>query len=159
VLNKKNILSLFVFILVCFAAGAFGSIFTASSVGSWYQELQKPAFQPPSFVFAPVWTLLYIFMAISGWLAWNKRKQKRGKILVILFFVQLLLNALWSLLFFGLHLMGVAFAEILVLTVLVGAYIACSWRISKAASLLFVPYWLWLLFASYLNLSLWIINR
>ena len=156
--KRKDILNLAAIIILCFLAGALGSIFTSRSVDTWYKQLLKPPFQPPNGIFGPVWTILYLFMAVSFWLVWRKGKRNESRTLSLLFFVQLLLNALWPFLFFGLRLMFPAFIEILVLTILVGSYTLYSWKVSHASSLLFVPYWLWLCFASYLNFMIWIIN-
>jgi len=157
--KRKDILYLAGIILLCFIAGAFGSLFTYRSLATWYKQLYKPPFQPPNWVFAPVWTFLYLSMAVSFWLVWKKRNVENIKSLTVLFFIQVILNALWTPLFFGWHQVFPAFLLLLVLTILVGAYALHSWKVSKPASLLFLPYWLWLCFASYLNFTIWLGNK
>jgi len=151
-MNKyKDILNLAAIIILCFLAGAFGTLFTRRSLETWYKQLYKPLFQPPNWIFGPVWSFLYLSMAVSFWLVWRKRATVSIKSLAWLFVIQLILNACWTPLFFGWHQMFLAFLLLLVLTILVGAYALHSWKVSKPASLLFLPYWMWLCFASYLN--------
>jgi translocator protein len=142
-----------VFGLLVLAAALFGSMFTP---GAWYASLEKPSWNPPSSVFGPVWTILYVMIAIAGWLAWRNRD--RSRLPIALWGGQLLLNALWSWLFFGLEQPGVAFVDIVILWLLIAAFIVAAWRISRAASLLFVPYALWVGFASALNFAIWRLN-
>lgn len=151
--------SLLVFVLICFGAAALGSLFTAGSVETWYAGITKPAWTPPNWLFGPVWTLLYLMMAISGWLIWRKRQQTPAKTVLILFGAQLALNTLWSVLFFGLHLTGWAIVDILALWALISWYTLTARRISAPAALLFVPYWAWVSFATALNIAVWRLNR
>lgn len=137
------------FLTVCIGAGALGGAFTARSVKTWYPTLRKPSWNPPSWVFGPVWTALYICMGIAGWLVWRE-----GAIMGlpgVLFAVQLGLNVVWSWLFFFRQRPDRAFAEILVLLAAVLTTTLVFWPISQAAGLLFVPYLLWVGFASVLN--------
>ena len=157
--TKKEILALVLFILVCFGVAGFGSLFTASTIETWYAVLRKPAWNPPARVFGPVWTFLYSCIAISGWLVWKRKDKENARLVLFFYIMQLVLNALWTPLFFGLHLALVAFAEILLLWIYIGLYILHSWRVSRPASLLFIPYFLWVGFASYLNLFLWWLNK
>ncbi len=153
-----NTYRLLISIIVCLAAGVIGSIFTTPNIPTWYALLHKPFFSPPNWIFAPVWTTLYILMGISFYIIWEKglRKNKTG---VLFFALQLILNILWSLLFFGLHnpLFGVICIVFLWASIL--ATIITFYRTSKAAGWLLVPYILWVSFASGLNYFVYILNR
>jgi len=127
-----------------------GSIFTTPAIPGWYATLQKPSFSPPNFLFAPVWTTLYILMGISLALILNKK----NKTAIIFFVVQLVLNSLWSILFFGLKSPKLAFVEIIFLWLAILITILKFFKISKLAGWLFVPYLLWVSFASFLNLTI-----
>ncbi|MBN1544010.1 tryptophan-rich sensory protein [Candidatus Woesearchaeota archaeon] len=143
-------------ILICQLAGIIGSFFTASSVGAWYAALNKPAFNPPGWVFGPVWITLYTMMGISLYLVW--RSGSRSWFVFGVFGLQLVLNALWSILFFGFHAPGIAFAEITILWLSIMATTVLFFSISRAASYLLVPYLLWVSFAALLNFMLWRLN-
>jgi tryptophan-rich sensory protein len=156
---KVNIFRLLVSVIICQLAGAIGSIFTSSSLESWYLLLEKPAFNPPSWVFFPVWTTLYTLMGISLYLIWEKGLQQREvKVGVFLFGLQLGLNILWSLLFFGLRAPYYALLEILVLWLAILLTAIQFWRVSKTASVLLIPYILWVSFAALLNYQIWVLN-
>jgi tryptophan-rich sensory protein len=156
---KVNIFRLLVSVIICQLAGAIGSIFTSSSLESWYLLLEKPAFNPPSWVFFPVWTTLYTLMGISLYLIWEKGLQQREvKVGVFLFGLQLGLNILWSLLFFGLRAPYYALLEILVLWLAILLTAIQFWKVSKTASVLLIPYILWVSFAALLNYQIWILN-
>ncbi|MDX8054316.1 TspO/MBR family protein [Lentzea sp. BCCO 10_0798] len=131
-----------------------GSLFSVSA-GSTYMALEQPSWAPPSWLFGPVWTLLYVMIAFAGWLAWRAGATRRE---LTLFGVQLVLNAAWTPLFFGLGWFWVAFAEILVLWLAIVAVIVVFTRRSKAAGLLLVPYLGWVSFAAALNLSIAVLN-
>ncbi|MBU0610813.1 MAG: tryptophan-rich sensory protein [Armatimonadetes bacterium] len=150
---------LILLLLVVFAVGAGGSYFTASSVGTWYAQLQKPAFSPPDWVFAPVWALLYIFMAVAMWLVW---REEEGASQVTppqaMWLAQLILNLGWSVIFFGLRLPGLALVEIILLWSAVLATTMVFFRVSKVAGALMVPYVLWVSFAAVLNFGIWYVN-
>jgi translocator protein len=139
--------------LLVLAAALFGGMFTP---GDWYASLEKPSWNPPGWVFGPVWTILYVMIAIAGWLAWRGRD--RSRLPITLWGGPLLLNALWSWLFFGLERPGFAFVDIVILWLLIAAFIVSAWRISRPASLLFVPYALWVGFAAALNFAIWRLN-
>ena len=155
-MKKLSILILFLFL--SFTVAVFGSYFTASSVSTWYVTLKKPSFNPPGWIFGPVWTILYILIAISGWLIWLETSNKNVKIIMVCFFIQLFLNALWSPLFFGLKNPGLAFLEICFLWLSIAVYIFLSRNVSFKATLLFLPYWGWVTFASILNFFIWRMN-
>jgi translocator protein len=145
------------FYLVCFLAAGLGSLFTMVSVGGWYAALAKPPWSPPDWIFGPVWTVLYAAMAVAGWLVW-----RRGGLASVpalrWFAVQLVLNVGWSVVFFGLRMSGLAFAEILALWVAIVATVSASWRVSRPAGILLVPYLLWVSFAVALNFAIWRLN-
>lgn len=150
---------LIIAIVVCQFAGVIGSIFTVSAIPTWYATLAKPALNPPSWVFGPVWTALYALMGIAAFLVWNKgwgRKDVRRALTV--FGIQLVLNALWSIIFFGLHSPGWAFADIIALWLAIVWTMVLFYRISKPAMWLLVPYILWVSFATYLNYSIYVLN-
>lgn len=145
------------FLAVCFAAAGIGGALTATSVATWYQTLEKPAYNPPDRLFGPVWTTLFAMMGVSAWLVW-RRAGFGPRAAWALFAAQLALNIGWSALFFALRSPGAAFAEILPLWGLIAATAAAFWRISPAAGLLLVPYLLWVGFAAWLNFAIWRLN-
>ncbi len=146
-------------IILCEAAGIVGSVFTFPAITTWYAALAKPAFTPPSWVFGPAWTLLYLLMGISLYLAWEKGLlKKENRPALIAFGTQLALNTLWSLLFFGLRspLLGLVCIALLWISILASACL--FWKISKPAALLLLPYLAWVTFASALNYAVWTLN-
>lgn len=156
---KKNILALVGFIVVAQLAGIFGSLFTASSVGTWYATLAKPALNPPSWVFGPAWTLLYALMGIAAFLVWKEGwGREEVKFALKVFALQLILNALWSVLFFGLLNPLLALVNIVLLWCAIAWTIAHFARLSRAAAWLMAPYLAWVTFATYLNAAIWILN-
>jgi tryptophan-rich sensory protein len=158
-LKSPDILKLVLSLLACQAAGFLGSLATTSSIPDWYKNLAKPAFTPPSWVFGPAWITLYLMMGIALFLVWRKGLAAPGvKAALILFLVQLALNSLWSVLFFGLHQPFWAFVEIVVLWVFILLALIAFWRISLPAGLLLLPYLLWVAFASALNFAIWRLN-
>lgn len=156
--RSRDVFGLAVFLLVCFAVSGIGAAITATSVGSWYQTLQKPSFNPPDWVFAPVWTTLYVLIAIAGWRAWRRAQTKATSIALAVFAAQLALNLAWSLIFFGLQQIALALVEIVILLLAIVANTILFWRIDRWAGVLFVPYTAWVAFASVLNASLWWLN-
>ena len=143
---------LFVSVFTCLSVGILGSFFTNPNISSWYQYLNKPSFSPPNWLFAPVWTILYILMGISVSLIWQKKKP------IKLFFIHLFLNFLWSVIFFGLRSPMFAFFEITILWILIFTLIKNYWKINKTASILLWPYLAWVSFASILNFAVWQLN-
>lgn len=144
--------------VLCFSAAGIGGAFTATSVRTWYPEIAKPAWTPPSWVFGPVWTALYAMMAAALWLVWRSGKWSETWRALALFGAQLVLNALWSIIFFGARNPGLAFGEILLLWCVLVATIAAFWRHSRVASALLVPYLAWSTFAACLNFTIWRMN-
>jgi benzodiazapine receptor len=158
-LKRGQIVKLLVSILIVLLAGFIGSIFTSPSIPTWYASLQKPAFNPPNWLFAPAWTILYVLMGISAYLIWDKGFKKKGvRIALIVFAVQLVLNSLWSVLFFGLHSPLYAFIEIIFLWIAILFTILKFYKISKTAAYLLIPYICWVTFASVLNYYVLILN-
>jgi tryptophan-rich sensory protein len=155
----KSILGLVVAVSVCLLVGGASSLATATSVKSWYPLLQKPVWTPPAAVFGPVWTLLYAMMGVSVWWIWRDGTGSARRIAIRVFAVQLALNALWSVLFFGLRRPDWAFVEILLLWAAIVATFVVFRRIRPAAAALLVPYLVWVSFAARLNLALWMMNR
>ncbi len=154
-----NIVKLFISLVVCQCAGIIGSVFTAPAIPNWYATLQKPAFTPPNWLFAPAWITLYLLMGIAAFLVWRVGlENRRVRTALIIFLVQLVLNALWSVVFFGMQspLYGVIVIAILWLMILLT--ILKFARISATAAWLLVPYILWVSFATALNISIWILN-
>jgi tryptophan-rich sensory protein len=150
-------------IAIPLAAGAIGAIFTADSVETWYQTIEKPWFTPPNWLFGPAWTTLYILMGVSLYVVWRKTTTDRSKrstrsAAFAAFGTQLGLNALWSFLFFGLRSPQLAFAEIVILLASIIVTIIIFQKISKLASILLLPYAAWVAFASTLNLEIWLLN-
>jgi len=140
--------------------GGLSGAATANGVASWYPTLVKPSFNPPAWIFGPVWTALYLMMGLAAFLVWRKGFDAPGvRIALTAFVLQLLLNALWSILFFGLRSPGLAFVEILILWLAIGATVWSFWRVSPAAGALLLPYWAWVSFATILNGSIWSLNR
>lgn len=155
----SNFLKLVFSILICQLAGITGALFTAGSVSGWYAALIKPSFNPPDSVFAPVWTVLYLLMGISMFLIWKEGlKNKEVRNTFILFIIQLVFNALWTVIFFGAQSLTGGFIIILILWALILICIFRFLRISKAAGLLLIPYILWVTFAAVLNYFLMILN-
>ena len=157
-LRKIDGNALLVFLLLCFAAAAIGAFAVTTSVNTWYPQLEKPSFAPPNQVFGPVWTALYLMIAFSGWLLWRGRSDANISLPLALYAVQLALNAAWSVIFFGLRQPGFAAVEIILLFAAIALYAAVSWKISRPASLLMLPYLAWVGFASVLNIAIWILN-
>jgi tryptophan-rich sensory protein len=145
------------FCMACFLAAGLGSLLTMVSLESWYTGLAKPSWNPPPWVFGPVWTALYAMMAVAGWLVWRRHKTAR-RLALRWFAVQLALNVGWSAVFFGLQMPGLAFVEILALCFAIAATLTTFWQVSRPAGILLVPYLLWVSFAVALNLAIWRLN-
>ena len=148
-------------------AGVIGSIFTSQSVSTWFQTIEKPSFSPPNWLFGPVWTTLYVLMGVSLFLIWRattssttflKDRRIRKMAAFIVFGTQLILNVLWSFLFFGLRSPQFAFVEIIILLISIVVTIVIFSKISKLAAVLMLPYAGWVTFASFLNLQIWLLN-
>jgi translocator protein len=152
---SRHLLALVGWVLLCFTAAAMGGLFMP---GEWYAALQKPTWNPPGWVFGPVWSALYTMMAVAAWLVWRQDDWCRQRKPLLLFLVQLALNALWTPLFFGLHWMGVALAEIILLWLTIAWTITAFWPVHRPAAWLLAPYLAWVSFAAVLNATLWRLN-
>ena len=151
-------MSWIVFVAICFGAAGVGGCFTVSSVRTWYPRLLKPAGTPPSWVFGPVWSVLYLLMGTAAWLVWQERSS-HVSLPLVLFFGQLILNAAWSFIFFGLRRPGLALIEILILLLAIALTTMSFSAHSRYAFWLMMPYLGWVAYATYLNLGLWRLNR
>jgi benzodiazapine receptor len=152
----KRFLALPGFLVLSFAAASVGALFLP---GEWYASLLKPDWNPPNWIFAPVWTVLYALIGVSGWLAWRTRGIRAAPLAFGFYGAQLLLNAAWSWLFFGLHQPALAFANIVALWLSILGTVILFWRLSRASALILLPYLCWVGFAATLNLALWLLNR
>ncbi len=153
-----DLLGLGGFVALCLAILAIGGWVTADSVGTWYRTLHKPDFNPPDWVFAPVWTLLYLMIALAGWRVWRRVGLSGARAGMVAYLAQLALNLAWSFLFFGGRMIGIALAEIVLLLVAIGVNAVLFWRIDRLAGWLLVPYAAWVAFACVLNFALWRLN-
>ena len=151
-------LGLIAWVIVTFAAASVGAI-TSARATTFYGQLSQPAWAPPAWLFGPVWSVLYILMAVAAWLVWRDHGLSGARIALGLFVVQLIANALWSWLFFVLHRGAAAVAEIVMLWLLILATVLAFWPLHRLAALLLVPYLAWVSLASALTLSLWRSNR
>lgn len=151
-------LGLAVILVVCFAAAGIGGAITTPKIPGWYATLAKPSWNPPNWIFGPVWSALYLCMAVAAWLVWRQGGLAGAAMPLALFGVQLVLNVLWSCLFFGLQNPGLAFVEVLVLWTAIAATMVTLWLRSTVAGVLFVPYLAWVSFASILNFVIWRLN-
>ena len=151
---QKQLFGLLGWLAVSFAAAALGGSASANA-GDFYQQLTRPAWAPPSWLFAPVWTVLYLLMGVAAWLVWRERGFRQARMALSLFLLQLVLNAFWTWLFFVWHLGGLAFVEILVLWALILCTAGAFWRVRPIAGTLLIPYLVWVTFASALTYAIW----
>jgi tryptophan-rich sensory protein len=150
----KNLGALGIFVALVALVAVFGAQFEP---GPWYDGLRKPPLNPPNWAFGPVWSVLYLSIAVAGWLVWRARPESAKPL--VLWGSQLVLNAAWSLLFFGLHLPSLALVEIVLLLALLLATTVSFFGVRPLAGVLFLPYAAWVSFAAYLNAGLWYLNR
>lgn len=155
---KHPWIGLVVFLAICFAMAGIGGAVTTPKTPGWYATLAKPSWNPPNWVFGPVWSALYLCMAVAAWLVWRQGGLPAVRLPLALFGVQLLLNVLWSCIFFGLQNPGLAFGEVLLLWGAIAATTVAFWQRSRVAGLLLVPYLAWVSFASVLNFVIWRLN-
>jgi len=155
----SEILKLIASVILCQLAGFLGSLFTTPAIPTWYATLKKPFFTPPNWIFGPVWISLFILMGISLFYVWRRPDHPEFKKALIFFFVQLILNVLWSLAFFGLRLPLLGLVDIILLWIAILLTIQTFLKVSKFAGVLLIPYLLWVSFAALLNFPLWIQNR
>lgn len=145
-------------LVLCFAVAGVSSLFSAPSIPTWYAGLVKPALNPPNWIFAPVWTILYALMAVAAWLVWKTRPSTCRPTGLRLFGVQLWFNALWSWIFFSRHQIPTALVDIVALWIAIVLTIRQFRRMSRTAAWLMVPYLAWVTFATYLNFAIWRLN-
>jgi tryptophan-rich sensory protein len=155
----RRIAVLIVFVGVCLAIGALGGWVTAGSVKDWYPTLSKPSFNPPNWLFGPVWTILYVMMGVAAWRVWLKAYGGRARGPLTLFTLQLALNLGWSVIFFGLHAIGAAAVVIVALEATIVGTMFLFRRIDGLAAALLAPYALWVAFATLLNVAIWRLNN
>ena len=156
--QKQLWLSFFAFILLCALVELVGGAWTRESVGTWYPKLIKPSWTPPAWVFGPVWSCLYLMIAVSGWLLYRAEYSQQRRLALLFYSAQLVLNFAWSFLFFFLQspLLGLIDIALLCLAVMLTIYKA--WPLHRTAALLLVPYLLWVLYAASLNAGIWLLN-
>ena len=153
--KKTEIFGLVCWLLLSAVVAWFGAQFNTDS---WYFELNKPSWTPPGWLFGPVWTVLYILMAVSAWLIWKTDGKVFGKLSIKIYLAKMMINGLWSFIFFGLHEIGWALADIILLLILLIFVIILFYKENKTAGILLIPYLLWVGFASILNLNIWLLN-
>jgi benzodiazapine receptor len=156
--GARQVVGLALSVALCFAAAGLGSLFTRPAIEGWYASLPKPSWTPPNWVFGPVWSALYLSMAIAAWLVWRRGGFPGAKLPLALFAAQLALNVAWTVVFFGLRTPGAAFAEIVFLWLFILATAIAFWPISRVAAWLMLPYLLWVTYAAGLNFSIWRLN-
>ncbi|MGI9515880.1 MAG: TspO/MBR family protein [Pirellulaceae bacterium] len=156
--SGPQVVALVASLAVCFAAAAIGGWVTTSSLADWYAGINKPAWNPPEWLFGPVWTTLFAMMSVAAWLVWRASGFRGAQLAFVWFGLQLLLNVFWSFLFFGQRNPGWAAIEIVVLWLAIAITIALFWKHSRLAALLMVPYLLWVSFAAFLNFTIWQLN-
>ncbi len=157
-MNTKNLLRLVVCIMFPLLIGGFSGYLTSSNIATWYVTLIKPSFNPPNYVFGPVWTILYLLMGISFFLVLKNAKPENKNKLIFIFVLQMVLNFFWSIIFFKFHQLGFALFEIVLLWISIATMIIIFYKTDKTAGLINLPYLLWVSFASVLNYSLYSLN-
>ena len=157
-MKPTDILKLVASVVLCQSAGFLGSLFTTPAIPTWYATLKKPFFTPPNWIFSPVWFSLFVLMGISLFFVWRKPGHPRFKPALLFFFVQLILNILWSAAFFGLRAPLLGLVDIVLLWIAILFTILNFLKVTKFAGVLLIPYLLWVTFATLLNFSLWILN-
>lgn len=153
--RRRDVLGLAAFVIMCFGVSVLGGRATLPALSYWYPSLAKPAWTPPTWVFGPVWTLLYPMLAVAGWLAWREGRSRGG---TLLYLFQLTLNGAWPWVFFGEQRVGLALVCLLALLFAILATIVAFWRVSRGAAILMLPYLGWVGFALALNAALWWMN-
>ncbi len=146
------------FILLCLIVQIIGSFWTKESVSTWYPTLVKPSWTPPDWIFGPVWSFLYILIAVSGWLIYRAEYSHQRTVALIFYGAQLAVNFIWSFLFFSLRSPILGLIDIVLLCILIILTIIKAWRVNRLASLLLIPYLAWVLYATTLNIGIWLLN-
>lgn len=154
----SGLASLLIFLLASLAAGVIGVFFTNPALPTWYAGLRKPRWTPPNALFGPVWTVLYVMIAVAGWLAWRNRGHADARAPMAIFIAQLFLNAAWAVIFFGARRIGLAFIDIILLWIAILGCVAEFSRVSVASAVLMTPYLAWVGYAAALNYAIWRLN-
>lgn len=157
-MRQKQIQSLFIFILLCLAVEIFASYWTNQTVSTWYPALKKPSWTPPGWVFGPVWTILYIMIAISGWLIYQAKPSLQRSTALAAYGGQLVLNFTWSFFFFSLMSPILGLIDIISLSLLIILTIINAWHVRQLAAILLIPYLIWVIYATMLNAEIWLLN-
>lgn len=158
-MKQKHLwISFIAFILVCFFVEILGSFWADETSLRWYHSIAKPSWNPPDWVFGPVWTILYIMIAISGWLIYRAEHSTQRTVALIFYTLQLVSNFLWAFLFFSLHSPVLSLIDIVPLCIFIGLTIIKAWPVSKLASVLLIPYFFWVMYATSLNTAIWLLN-
>jgi translocator protein len=157
-MNKAELFKLLVSLILPLSVGAVAGIFTAQGVQEWYLTLNRPSFNPPNWIFAPVWTTLYILMGISLFLIWKMEISKARNLAILAFTIQLLFNFSWSFIFFYFNMLGIALAEIILLWISIVIMLVLFYRIKPITAYMNIPYLLWVSFASALNGAYYMLN-
>ncbi len=155
---RIDFIKLILSLIICQLVGFLGSLFTAPAIPEWYTSLIKPSFTPPSWLFSPVWIFLFVLMGLTLYILWQAHSKKEARIALIFFTAQLILNLLWSVIFFGLKSPMMAFIEIIILLLAIFLTLLKSLQVSKAAGYLLLPYIIWVSFAALLNYFFWKLN-
>ena len=154
-MTKNKYLSLFLILLITFIASAIGGFTTASFKEPWYSEIILPSFNPPSWVFGPVWTILYVLMSVAAWSTWKKKFDKK---ILLIYFVHLFFNAIWSIIFFGFHEIGLALIDLVIIIFFIILLMKIYYRDNLISFYLIIPYFLWSSYALILNTSIYFLN-
>lgn len=157
-MTKSNIIKLILSLILPLSIGAFAGMFTSEAIPGWYATLNRPSFNPPNWLFGPVWTTLYLLMGISFYMIWKQEKSKERDLALLFFFIQLALNFAWSFIFFYFNKIGFAFAEIVLLWLSIVLMMIRFYKIKPITAYINIPYLLWVSFASMLNLSYYLLN-
>lgn len=155
---RSNIVKLILSLILPLSIGGFAGMFTSKAIPVWYATLNSPSFNPPNWLFGPVWTTLYLIMGFSLYLIWKQEKSKERNLAILVFFIQLALNFAWSFIFFYFNNIGLAFAEIIILWLSIVVMLFQFYKIKPLAAYINIPYLLWVSFASMLNLSYFLLN-
>ncbi len=158
-MNRLQLFKLIVSIILPLSLGSLAGIFTAQSIPEWYATLRRPSFNPPNWIFGPVWTTLYILMGISFFLIWKQDAGKERNLAILVFLLQLLLNFSWSFIFFYFNMIGFALVEIILLWISIVIMLVLFYKIKPMAAYINLPYLLWVTFATILNASYYFLNR
>lgn len=150
--------SLFIFILLCFGVEILASYWTNQSVSTWYPQLNKPFWTPPGWLFGPVWTILYILIAVSGWLIYKAEPSRQRSVALAFYGAQLILNLVWSFFFFSLQNPLLGLINIVLLSALIILTIINAWPVRQLAGVLLIPYLIWVIYATTLNFGIWLLN-